>query len=62
MTNDLFSDIYSDQYVGCYYQSQSDPGFSHQQQPDPISTNSVDYCVAYCQSKEYTFAGVQVRS
>ena len=59
--NDLFSAIFSDQYVGCYWKL-SDSGFSHQQLPDPITTNSIDNCITYCRSKEYTFAGVQVRS
>ena len=57
--NDLFSNIFSDQYVGCYV---TNSGFSHQQQPDLITTNSIDNCITYCRSKQYTFAGAQVRS
>ena len=54
----VFSDIFSDQYVGCYESAGS--GFLHQQVPKPTTTNSIINCVNYCRSQQYTFAGVQV--
>ena len=57
----MFSDIFSDQYVGCYQSGGSkDSGFDKYQQLS-TGTNSITSCVNHCRSEGFTFAGVQVK-